>query len=81
MICLKCDDRRFHSFCDDFRKFGATECVNPEDTPDKPIQNVLVDMTGGGLDFTFECIGNVEVMRAALEACHIGYHRVFPRYS
>jgi S-(hydroxymethyl)glutathione dehydrogenase/alcohol dehydrogenase len=51
------------------KEFGVTECINPKDY-DKPIQNVLVDMTDGGLDYTFECIGNVEVMRAALEACH-----------
>jgi S-(hydroxymethyl)glutathione dehydrogenase/alcohol dehydrogenase len=55
------------------KEFGVTECINPKDYPDKPIQNVLVDMTDGGLDYTFECIGNVEVMRAALEACHKGW--------
>jgi S-(hydroxymethyl)glutathione dehydrogenase/alcohol dehydrogenase len=53
-------------------KFGATEFVNPKDH-DKPIQDVLVEMTDGGLDYTFECIGNVQVMRAALEACHKGW--------
>ena len=37
------------------------------------VAQVLVGMTGGGLDYTFECIGNVDVMRAALEACHIGW--------
>eukprot|EP01126_Amoeba_proteus_P035500 TRINITY_DN3584_c0_g1_i4.p1 TRINITY_DN3584_c0_g1~~TRINITY_DN3584_c0_g1_i4.p1 ORF type:complete len:300 (-),score=37.17 TRINITY_DN3584_c0_g1_i4:437-1336(-) len=50
-------------------EFGATECINPKDHQ-KPIQEVLVGITDGGLDFTFECIGNVEVMRSALEACH-----------
>jgi len=54
------------------KEFGCTECVNPKDF-DKPIQNVLVDMTDGGLDYTFECIGNVHTMRAALEACHKGW--------
>ena len=39
-----------------------TEGVNPKDYPDKPMQQVLVDMTDGGLDFTFECIGNVHTM-------------------
>ncbi|XP_012666008.2 alcohol dehydrogenase class-3 [Otolemur garnettii] len=39
----------------------------------KPIQEVLVEMTGGGVDYSFECIGNVKVMRAALEACHKGW--------
>ncbi|SEB08819.1 zinc-binding dehydrogenase, partial [Rubrimonas cliftonensis] len=51
---------------------GATECVNPKDHA-QPIQEVLVEMTGGGLDYTFEAIGNVHVMRAALEACHKGW--------
>eukprot|EP01126_Amoeba_proteus_P035498 TRINITY_DN3584_c0_g1_i10.p1 TRINITY_DN3584_c0_g1~~TRINITY_DN3584_c0_g1_i10.p1 ORF type:complete len:382 (-),score=49.00 TRINITY_DN3584_c0_g1_i10:57-1202(-) len=53
-------------------EFGATECINPKDHQ-KPIQEVLVGITDGGLDFTFECIGNVEVMRSALEACHKGW--------
>ena len=51
---------------------GATECVNPKDH-DAPIQDVLVEMTDGGLDYTFECIGNVQTMRAALECCHKGW--------
>eukprot|EP01111_Echinosteliopsis_oligospora_P005427 TRINITY_DN1874_c0_g1_i1.p1 TRINITY_DN1874_c0_g1~~TRINITY_DN1874_c0_g1_i1.p1 ORF type:complete len:392 (-),score=119.32 TRINITY_DN1874_c0_g1_i1:96-1229(-) len=55
------------------KKLGATECVNPKDHGDKPIQQVLIDMTDGGLDYTFECIGSVKVMRAALEACHKGW--------
>jgi len=54
------------------QQFGATEFVNPK-VHEKPIQNVLVDMTDGGLDFTFECIGLVDTMRAALEACHKGW--------
>lgn len=54
------------------KEFGATECINPKDY-DKPIQEVLVGLTDGGLDYTFECIGNVEVMRSALEACHKGW--------
>lgn len=54
-------------------KMGATECVNPKDHGDKPIQQVLVEMTDGGLDYTFEAIGNVHTMRAALEACHKGW--------
>ena len=43
--------------------------MNPKDH-DKPIQQVLVDQTDGGVDYSFECIGNVSVMRAALECCH-----------
>ena len=54
------------------RQFGATECINPNDH-DKPIQQVLIEMTGWGIDHTFECIGNVQVMRAALESAHRGW--------
>lgn len=54
------------------KKFGITDFVNPKDH-DKPIQEVLVEMTNGGLDYTFECIGNVNTMRAALESCHKGW--------
>ena len=55
------------------RQLGATDCVNPKETPDTPIQEVLVEMTGGGVDYSFECIGNVDVMRSALECCHKGW--------
>jgi len=54
------------------RALGATDCINPKDY-DKPIQQVIVDMTDGGADFSFECIGNVNVMRSALECCHKGW--------
>jgi len=54
------------------RTFGATDCVNPADH-DRPIQQVIVEMTGWGADHTFECIGNVKVMRAALESAHRGW--------
>lgn len=54
------------------KQFGATELVNPKDH-EKPIQEVLIEMTDGGLDYTFECIGNIHCMRAALEACHKGW--------
>jgi S-(hydroxymethyl)glutathione dehydrogenase/alcohol dehydrogenase len=54
------------------KKLGATECINPQDY-DKPIQEVIIEMTDGGVDFSFECIGNVEVMRSALECCHRGW--------
>ena len=54
------------------RTFGATDCVNPKDY-DKPIQQVIVEMTGWGVDHSFECIGNVNVMRAALECAHRGW--------
>lgn len=51
---------------------GATDCVNPQDFT-KPIQEVIVDMTDGGVDYSFECVGNVKLMRAALECCHKGW--------
>lgn len=54
------------------RKLGATDCINPNDY-NKPIQEVIVELTDGGVDFSFECIGNVKVMRAALECCHKGW--------
>eukprot|EP01135_Chromosphaera_perkinsii_P008085 Nk52_evm1s1129 gene=Nk52_evmTU1s1129 len=54
------------------RKFGLTEFINPKKF-DKPIQEVLVEKTDGGCDYTFECVGNVNLMRAALEACHKGW--------
>src|SRR5690554_2121163 len=54
------------------RQFGATDLVNPKDHAD-PIQQVIVDMTDGGVDYSFECIGNVNVMRSALECCHKGW--------
>ena len=53
-------------------KFGATEFLNPKDHS-KPVQQVLVDMTDDGLDYTFECVGSVNLMRSALEACHKGW--------
>ncbi len=54
------------------RRMGATDCIDPKDF-DAPIQDVVVGLTEGGVDFSFECIGNVEVMRAALECCHKGW--------
>lgn len=54
------------------RQLGATDLVNPKDH-DRPIQQVLVDMMDGGFDYTFECIGHVGLMRAALESCHKGW--------
>ncbi|HAB92372.1 MAG: S-(hydroxymethyl)glutathione dehydrogenase/class III alcohol dehydrogenase [Thiopseudomonas sp.] len=54
------------------RELGATDCVNPKDF-DKPIQEVIVEMTDGGVDYSFECVGNVQLMRAALESCHKGW--------
>ncbi|MCJ1365526.1 S-(hydroxymethyl)glutathione dehydrogenase [Acarospora aff. strigata] len=55
------------------KKFGATDFVNPTKLGGKSIQEQLVEMTDGGCDYTFDCTGNVGVMRAALEACHKGW--------
>lgn len=52
---------------------GATDFINPKDYPDTPIQQVIVELTDGGVDYSFECIGNVHVMRSALECCHKGW--------
>ncbi len=54
------------------KQLGATDCVNPKDY-DLPIQQVIVDMTNGGVDYSFEAVGNVDLMRAALECCHKGW--------
>ena len=54
------------------RQLGATDFVNPKDH-DRPIQEVVVELTDGGVDYSFECIGNVNVMRSALECCHKGW--------
>lgn len=53
-------------------QMGATDTVDPKDHSG-PIQDVIVDMTDGGVDYSFECVGNVELMRAALECCHKGW--------
>lgn len=55
------------------KKFGATECVNPKEFGDRPIQQVLVEKYDGGFDYTLECIGNVNTMRSALESSHKGW--------
>merc|ERR1719460_1120491 len=56
------------------KQLGCTDCVNPKDH-DKPIQQVLVELspTKFGFDYTFDCTGNTDVMRAALEAAHRGW--------
>jgi S-(hydroxymethyl)glutathione dehydrogenase/alcohol dehydrogenase len=53
------------------RKFGMTHFVNP--SSEKDLIGKLVEITGGGADYSFECIGNVDVMRQALECCHRGW--------
>ncbi len=54
------------------RQFGSTDFINPKDYSNS-IQEVIVELTDGGVDYSFECIGNVNVMRSALECCHKGW--------
>jgi S-(hydroxymethyl)glutathione dehydrogenase/alcohol dehydrogenase len=54
------------------RRLGATDCVDPT-TLSVPLQQAIVEMTDGGVDYSFECVGNVELMRAALESAHRGW--------
>lgn len=53
------------------RKFGMTDFINPKEVAD--VVEALVEITGGGADYSFECIGNVNTMRQALECCHKGW--------
>jgi S-(hydroxymethyl)glutathione dehydrogenase/alcohol dehydrogenase len=54
------------------KALGATDVINPREL-DVTAREAIVEMTGGGVDYSFECIGNVEVMREALECCHMGW--------
>ena len=56
-------------------KFGMTDFINPKDVDD--IVEAIIDVTGGGADYSFECIGNVNTMRQALECCHKGWGESF----
>jgi len=55
------------------RKFGMTHFINPNEVGLDKVVQAIVDLTGGGADFSFECIGNTKVMRQALECCHRGW--------
>jgi S-(hydroxymethyl)glutathione dehydrogenase/alcohol dehydrogenase len=55
------------------KKFGMTHFVNPDEVGREKVVQAIVDLTGGGADFSFECIGNVHTMRQALECCHRGW--------
>jgi len=68
IIAIDVNPEKFHRAV----AFGATECVNPNDFED-PIQQVVIDKTNGGVDYSFECVGSVDIMRAALECAHIGW--------
>jgi S-(hydroxymethyl)glutathione dehydrogenase / alcohol dehydrogenase len=54
-------------------KFGMTHFVNPKDMTENDLVPDLVNLTKGGADYSFECIGNVKLMRQALECCHKGW--------
>ncbi len=54
------------------RALGATDCLDPKDFG-APVQQVIVDLTDGGADHSFECVGDVRAMRVALECCHKGW--------
>lgn len=53
------------------RQFGMTHFINPKDVDN--VVEAIIDLTGGGADYSFECIGNVNTMRQALECCHKGW--------
>jgi S-(hydroxymethyl)glutathione dehydrogenase/alcohol dehydrogenase len=55
------------------RKFGMTHFINPDEIGRDKVVQAVIDLTGGGADFSFECIGNVHTMRQALECCHRGW--------
>ncbi|SEE89070.1 S-(hydroxymethyl)glutathione dehydrogenase / alcohol dehydrogenase [Rhizobiales bacterium GAS191] len=54
-------------------KFGMTHFINPDEVGRDKVVQAIIDLTGGGADFSFECIGNVHTMRQALECCHRGW--------
>ncbi len=68
IICIDTNNDKFEMA----KMLGATDVINPHDY-DQAIQDVIVDLTDGGVDYSFECIGNVGVMRSALECCHKGW--------
>ena len=68
IICVDINEDKFEMA----KMLGATDFINPKNY-DQPIQDVIVDLTDGGVDYSFECIGNVDIMRSALECCHKGW--------
>ncbi len=68
IVCVDINEDKFEMA----RMLGATDFVNPKNY-DQPIQDVIVELTDGGADYSFECVGNVNLMRAALECCHKGW--------
>lgn len=57
------------------REFGMTDFINPRDIDD--VTEAIIELTGGGVDYSFECIGNTTTMRQALECCHKGWGESF----
>jgi len=55
------------------KRFGMTDFINPREVGDDKVVQAIVDLTGGGADFSFECVGNVKLMRQALECTHRGW--------
>ena len=54
-------------------KFGMTDFINPNEVGMDHVVQAIVDLTDGGVDYSFECVGNVKIMRQALECCHRGW--------
>jgi S-(hydroxymethyl)glutathione dehydrogenase/alcohol dehydrogenase len=55
------------------KKFGMTHFINPDEVGRDKVVSAIQDLTGGGADFSFECVGNIHTMRQALECCHRGW--------
>ncbi len=55
------------------KKFGMTHFVNPDEVGRDKVVQAIIDLTDGGVDYSFECVGNVHLMRQALECCHRGW--------
>jgi S-(hydroxymethyl)glutathione dehydrogenase/alcohol dehydrogenase len=68
IVCVDLNEDKFEMA----KQLGATDFINPKNFA-APVQDVIVDLTDGGADYSFECIGNVDVMRSALECCHKGW--------
>lgn len=68
IICVDINEDKFEMA----KQLGATDFINPK-KHGASIQDVIVELTDGGVDYSFECIGNTQVMRSALECCHKGW--------
>jgi len=68
IIAIDTNDGKFEMA----KKLGATETINPKNI-DGAFQDHIVEITDGGVDYSFECVGNTDLMRTALECCHKGW--------